>query len=83
MGKNTPGSSRSDKDSSKSKGDAADVTVDVTVRGKLTISFRKIAKKLKWPVVVGACCVSVWYAPQVDIHIVPAAPPIMHVGTHP
>ncbi|MFI6313243.1 hypothetical protein ACIBEK_24345 [Nocardia fusca] len=94
MGDSTPKRSRRDKERGKShpkrgnredsqgssRSDTNDPAVDITLRGTYTINARRVLKKLKWPSIIGGCCICILYAPQIDIQLSPGSPTPVEIG---
>lgn len=80
MRDSTRGKSRSGKNRKNTGADTPDVAVDVAVRGKFTISGRKIAKKLKWAAIATGFVSCVLFVPRIDVEFIPRStePVVVH-----
>ncbi|MFI6959639.1 hypothetical protein ACIBJI_40010 [Nocardia sp. NPDC050408] len=81
MGKTTPRKSRSDINRRKQDVNNVDVAVNISCRGKTTISGRRFVKKLKWPTTIVGFFIVVLFMPKVDIQLTPEYPQPVQVHT--
>ncbi|MEU5763974.1 hypothetical protein [Nocardia sp. NPDC047648] len=81
MGKTTPRKSRSDINRRERDVNNVDVAVNISYRGKFTLSARRLVKKLKWPMTIIGFVIVALFMPRVDIPLVPEGPQAVQVHT--